>query len=93
MLRRENKSFRYFANDADVASKDDADADVDADILGGVVNTDADDDVIGREDKEEDQRLEDLIEQATQEFRSYLKNQVWSIGLSSTSYTAISSQT
>ena len=74
-MKRENKSFRYFATGGNVASKDDADVD----IFGGKVNAGVNDDDNDEMDKEEEQRLEDLMEQATQEFRSYLKNQVCSL--------------
>ena len=75
LLKRENKSFRYFATGGNVASKDDADVD----IFGGKVDAGVNDDDNDEMDKEEEQRLEDLMEQATQEFRSYLKNQVCSL--------------
>ncbi len=61
LLSRDNKNFRYFASKTE--------------------STEVDEKVENKsnekpEAEEEEERLEELMDQATQEFRSYIKNQV-----------------
>ena len=65
LLRRENKNFRYFASAEDPEIEE---------ISRKTNSSEATNDT---KVVEEEQRIEELMEQATQEFRSYLKNQVW----------------
>ena len=64
LLSRENKSFQYFASKTEPSE-------IEEEVEKEETKS--------KEKEEEEERLEELMEQATQEFRSYIKNQVSSI--------------